>query len=53
MVNNAQADLTNNSQVLRTLAAVNDMEFGIYARVIAEGPVHVGDELYLLGRPAQ
>jgi MOSC domain-containing protein YiiM len=39
--------------VLRTLAAVNDMEFGIYARVITGGPVHVGDELYLLGGPAQ
>jgi uncharacterized protein len=49
MVNNAQYNLAHSSHILRTLSALNDMEFGVYARVITEGPVQVGDELHLLG----
>ena len=47
MVSNAQSNLARNSDVLRTLAVRNDMQFGIYATVVVPGPIAIGDELYL------
>ena len=47
MVSNAQSNLARNSDVLRTLAVRNDMQFGIYATVVVPGLIAIGDELYL------
>jgi MOSC domain-containing protein YiiM len=48
MVNNAQSELAQSKQVLRTVGAANDLSFGIYAKVIQTGTVQLGDELRLM-----
>ncbi len=47
MVNNAQSDLTHSSEVLRTIATLNDLALGIYATVIRGGTIRLGDEVRL------
>jgi uncharacterized protein len=48
MVNNAQDELAQSSQVLRAAAEANDLMLGIYAKVIQTGTVHLGDEMRLM-----
>jgi uncharacterized protein YcbX len=45
MVGNAQDDLEQSRDVLRTIADVNDLTLGVYARVVRGGTVRVGDAL--------
>ena len=48
MVNNAQDDLIQSSEVLRTITAKNNLAFGIYATVVQGGTIRLGDEFRLL-----
>ncbi len=47
MVNAAQDELAQTSEVLRALADTSDLQFGVYARVAVPGRVKVGDEVVL------
>jgi uncharacterized protein len=50
MVGMAQDDLERSSAVLRTIAEINDLALGVYARVVHGGTVRVGDTLRLVDR---
>jgi MOSC domain-containing protein YiiM len=47
MVNAAQDGLTSAGQVLKAIAAANDLTLGVYARVVRGGTVALGDALRL------
>jgi uncharacterized protein len=48
MVNNAQDELQQSSQVLRAVAEGNGLSLGTYAAVIRAGTVQVGDAIEML-----
>lgn len=48
MVNNAQDDLAQHSQILKSIADGNDLKLGIYATVVKGGTVALGAPLRLL-----
>jgi len=48
MINNAQDELSQSSQVLRAVAGANGLSLGVYATVIRAGMVQLGDEIEML-----
>ena len=47
MVNLAQDELPDSSDVLQAIAEANNMDLGVHARVLSPGRIRVGDEVFL------
>jgi uncharacterized protein YcbX len=47
MVNAAQQDLPDSAEILRSIAARNDLTLGVHAEVLTGGPVRLGDPVTL------